>query len=177
MIQNRTELRRSGVHGVALDCLEAAITAAEPARATRDAVTLEGDTLTIGAERFDLASYDDVLIVGGGKAAGGVTRALESILGDRITGGRIVTKHPEETERVQSVVGDHPLPSATNVEAMGSLRQLVTAADEDTLVLVGGIVPDDDTERLRAAGVAEIFGPGTATDELIEYIRENVPER
>jgi len=50
-------------------------------------------------------------------------------------------------------------------------------ADEDTLVLVGGIVPDDDTERLRAAGVAEIFGPGTATDELIEYIRENVPER
>jgi len=50
-------------------------------------------------------------------------------------------------------------------------------ADEDTLVLVGGIVPDDDKERLRAAGVSEIFGPGTATEELIEYIRENVPER
>jgi len=166
MIQNRTELRRSGVHGVALDCLEAAITAAEPARATRDAVTLEGDTLTIGAERFDLASYDDVLIVGGGKAAGGVTRALESILGDRITGGRIVTKHPEETERVQSVVGDHPLPSATNVEAMGSLRQLVTAADEDTLVCC--VVTGGASALLTApAGDLTVDDLQEATDRLL----------
>jgi methylmalonyl-CoA mutase C-terminal domain/subunit len=50
-------------------------------------------------------------------------------------------------------------------------------AFEDTLVLVGGIVPNDDKRRLREAGVAEIFGPGTSTDELVEYIRENAPER
>ena len=50
-------------------------------------------------------------------------------------------------------------------------------AFEDTLVLVGGIVPDDDKDRLKATGVAEIFGPGTSTDELVEYIRANVPER
>jgi methylmalonyl-CoA mutase C-terminal domain/subunit len=50
-------------------------------------------------------------------------------------------------------------------------------AFEDTLVLVGGIVPDDDKTRLREAGVAEIFGPGTSTDTLVEYIRANVPER
>jgi methylmalonyl-CoA mutase C-terminal domain/subunit len=50
-------------------------------------------------------------------------------------------------------------------------------AFEDTLVLVGGIVPDDDKTRLREAGVAEIFGPGTSTDELVTYIREHAPER
>jgi methylmalonyl-CoA mutase C-terminal domain/subunit len=48
---------------------------------------------------------------------------------------------------------------------------------EDTLVLVGGIVPDEDRETLHAAGVAKIFGPGSTTEETIEFVRENAPER
>ena len=50
-------------------------------------------------------------------------------------------------------------------------------AFEDTLVIVGGIVPDDDRETLKEAGVAEIFGPGATMDETIEFVRENVRER
>lgn len=45
---------------------------------------------------------------------------------------------------------------------------------EDTLVLVGGIIPDEDRDDLREAGVNEIFGPGTPMDETISYVRENV---
>ena len=48
---------------------------------------------------------------------------------------------------------------------------------EDTLVLVGGIVPDDDQAELRDQGVAEIFGPGASMSEMIDYVRENAPER
>jgi len=48
---------------------------------------------------------------------------------------------------------------------------------EDTLVLVGGIVPDDDAERLKAAGVAEVFGPGTPMSETVQFVREHVPAR
>ena len=47
----------------------------------------------------------------------------------------------------------------------------------DTLVVVGGIIPDDDESALREAGVAEIFGPGASIDEMVEYIREHTPER
>jgi len=50
-------------------------------------------------------------------------------------------------------------------------------AREDTLVLVGGVIPDEDREGLKDEGVAAIFGPGTPIDETIEFIRENVPER
>jgi methylmalonyl-CoA mutase C-terminal domain/subunit len=50
-------------------------------------------------------------------------------------------------------------------------------AFEDTLVVVGGIVPDDDKEELRGLGVAEIFGPGTSMDEMIAYVREHAPDR
>jgi len=47
----------------------------------------------------------------------------------------------------------------------------------DTLVLVGGIVPDDDKAELKALGVAEVFGPGASMEEMVEFIRENAPER
>ncbi|MFW5919120.1 MAG: cobalamin B12-binding domain-containing protein [archaeon] len=45
---------------------------------------------------------------------------------------------------------------------------------DDTLVLVGGIIPDEDREELTEAGVDAIFGPGTPMEETIEYVRENV---
>jgi methylmalonyl-CoA mutase C-terminal domain/subunit len=40
----------------------------------------------------------------------------------------------------------------------------------DKLVIGGGVIPDEDAEALRAAGVAEIFTMGTQTSEIIEYI-------
>ena len=48
---------------------------------------------------------------------------------------------------------------------------------EDTLVIVGGIVPDDDRDELYDLGVAEVFGPGATMQETIEFVRENAPER
>jgi methylmalonyl-CoA mutase C-terminal domain/subunit len=50
-------------------------------------------------------------------------------------------------------------------------------AFEDTLVIVGGIIPDEDREGLREEGVDAIFGPGTPMAETIEFIEENVPRR
>jgi methylmalonyl-CoA mutase C-terminal domain/subunit len=44
----------------------------------------------------------------------------------------------------------------------------------DMLVVGGGIIPDEDIPSLKAAGIAEIFGPGTTTTEIINYIRSNV---
>ena len=50
-------------------------------------------------------------------------------------------------------------------------------AFDDTLILVGGIIPDDDEDELKSLGVAEVFGPGTPMEETVEFIRNNVPER
>jgi methylmalonyl-CoA mutase C-terminal domain/subunit len=48
---------------------------------------------------------------------------------------------------------------------------------EDVLVLVGGIIPDQDVAHLKQMGVAGIFQPGTAMDEIIQFIRSNVKPR
>ena len=50
------------------------------------------------------------------------------------------------------------------VELLRSQRQ------EDVLVLVGGIIPDDDVARLHAAGVDGVFGPGTSIQQIIDFI-------
>ncbi|RJT06744.1 cobalamin B12-binding domain-containing protein [Halococcus sp. IIIV-5B] len=47
----------------------------------------------------------------------------------------------------------------------------------DTLVIVGGIVPDKDKQGLRDQGVSAIFGPGASMEETIAFVRENAPER
>ncbi|MYC93704.1 MAG: cobalamin B12-binding domain-containing protein [Caldilineaceae bacterium SB0661_bin_32] len=42
---------------------------------------------------------------------------------------------------------------------------------EDVLVLLGGIIPDEDAAQLKAAGVHAVFGPGTTSAEIIAFIR------
>ncbi|QCC48954.1 cobalamin B12-binding domain-containing protein [Halobellus limi] len=50
-------------------------------------------------------------------------------------------------------------------------------AFEDTLLIVGGIVPEGDREDLHSMGVAAVFGPGTPMEETVEFVRENAPRR
>jgi len=44
---------------------------------------------------------------------------------------------------------------------------------DDVLVLVGGIIPDQDVAKLKECGVSEVFQPGASTDEIIAYVKEN----
>jgi methylmalonyl-CoA mutase C-terminal domain/subunit len=48
---------------------------------------------------------------------------------------------------------------------------------DDVLVTAGGINPADDSPELKAAGVAEVFGPGTSIGEVAAFLRENVAPR
>jgi methylmalonyl-CoA mutase C-terminal domain/subunit len=48
---------------------------------------------------------------------------------------------------------------------------------DDVLVTVGGIIPDDDVEALRTAGVAGVFGPGTTIREVADFLRANATPR
>jgi methylmalonyl-CoA mutase C-terminal domain/subunit len=44
----------------------------------------------------------------------------------------------------------------------------------DVLVLIGGIIPAEDVEKLKQAGIAAVFGPGTSTQEIAAFIRQSV---
>jgi methylmalonyl-CoA mutase C-terminal domain/subunit len=44
----------------------------------------------------------------------------------------------------------------------------------DVLVIGGGIIPEEDVPSLKEAGISEIFGPGTYTDDIVTYIKNNL---
>lgn len=54
------------------------------------------------------------------------------------------------------------------------VRLLRERGVDDILVIGGGIIPPEDVPKLKEAGVAEVFGPGTPLKEIVEYIRRNV---
>jgi methylmalonyl-CoA mutase C-terminal domain/subunit len=47
----------------------------------------------------------------------------------------------------------------------------------DVLVVGGGIIPLEDVDYLKKSGIAEIFGPGTPTNDIVEFIRKNIRQR
>jgi len=48
---------------------------------------------------------------------------------------------------------------------------------DDVLVLIGGIIPDQDIPKLKELGVSEVFQPGVSTEDIVEYVRRNVGKR
>ena len=51
-------------------------------------------------------------------------------------------------------------------------RAIREQAVKDVLVVMGGILPPPDIPKVKAFGVAEVFGPGTPTSTIVEYVRQ-----
>jgi len=60
-------------------------------------------------------------------------------------------------------------------EVLGHVREgLKKEGREDILVILGGIIPDDDLEELGRIGIKGIFGPGSTAEELIQFLEQNM---
>jgi methylmalonyl-CoA mutase C-terminal domain/subunit len=53
------------------------------------------------------------------------------------------------------------------------LKLLKERGMKDVLVIAGGIIPEDDIEPLKKLGIKGIFGPGTPTGEIVEFVRKH----
>ncbi|PSQ59235.1 MAG: glycerate kinase [Halobacteriales archaeon SW_9_67_25] len=134
-VQNREELATTPARDLALDCVEAGVDAAHPRQVVRASVSLDGDRLTVEDATYDLSEYEDVLIVGGGKATGTVAAVLADVLCDRLTGGAIVTTDPVSIPGVETFEGGHPVPNEEGVAGARRVLELADAAGEETLLL------------------------------------------
>ena len=57
------------------------------------------------------------------------------------------------------------------------MRLLKERGAGEVAVFGGGIIPDEDAEKLKQMGVRQIFTPGASTEDIIKWVRENVPAR
>jgi glycerate 2-kinase len=120
-----------------LPILEAALEAVNPIEAVKRQVHLEGTTLFVGERTYDLDRYQNIYVVGGGKAGGSMARATEDILGDRVTSGTVNTKYGylADTRIVRINEAGHPLPDAAGMAGAGQMVGLAKQASEGDLVI------------------------------------------
>lgn len=68
--------------------------------------------------------------------------------------------------------------SGAHMTLFPAVIELLTGQKADDIkVFGGGIIPDDDIPKLKAKGVAEIFTPGSSTQDIVKWIREHIPAR
>lgn len=97
----------------------AALRAVEPEAAVRRFVKVRANALLVQGRRYDLGKFENIWVVGAGKAAGPMARALEKILGKALKGGILVTKHGHglPLKKLELLEAGHPLPDANSLAA------------------------------------------------------------
>ena len=127
---------------------QAALTAVAPETCLRRAVHVEGDQLhiakepfakeTFAKETFDLSHIQRIVVVGMGKASARMAATLEDLLGERISGGLVVTAdgYRVPTLKVEVVEASHPIPDVRGCAAAERIVALVEDANEEDLVIV-----------------------------------------
>lgn len=156
---------------------DAALAAADPYQAVRRSLTLADGRLRAGERTYALDKLDELLVVGGGKAAAAMGRAVEEILGERVGAGLLVTVPggPSPLRRIPLARASHPLPDEAGEAAARKILALLEAAGPRALVLCllsGGAsallaapAPGLSLEDKQAA-TALLLGAGAAIDEL-----------
>lgn len=121
----------------------AALLAVDPEAAVRGVVRLRGEELRIGRERLDLRTFGHVWVLGAGKGAAPMARAIERTLGGRIAGGLVITPYGYAlpSGRLETLEARHPLPDAAGRRAAARLEALArerVGGDDLVLCLLSG---------------------------------------
>lgn len=123
----------------ALGILKAALRAADAGEAVRRRFRITDSQLRAGPVRLSLNRFDRVYLVAVGKAAAPMAAAIEKILGARLTGGIVVTKHGHASARLKRMEvfeSSHPIPDETGAEAALQVAQLARELNARDLVIV-----------------------------------------
>ncbi len=116
------------------EIFSAGLAAADPAEAVSRSLHVEGGSLAASGRSFDA---ENVFVVAAGKAAGAMARAAAELLGDRVSGGLVVTKYGHEPgpEGFETVFSSHPEPDERGVEAARKVQEMAEGLGEGDLLL------------------------------------------
>lgn len=121
----------------ALAIFKASLDAALPARGIQRLLRLDGDSLHAGPYLYDLSRYQNIRVIGAGKASAAMAHALEKLLDRRISGGLVNTKyeHLAKLKRVELHEAGHPVPDDAGIEGARRIAQIARDAGPDDLLI------------------------------------------
>ncbi len=157
-----------------LEILEAGLKATDPYEYTRKFIRLKGKKLIVGSNDtagcetlvFDLSNVGDIYVVGGGKAAQSMAKAIEDALGELITEGHINAKKGEEVKlrRIEVTLAGHPIPDEDSVEGSKRILEIEKKAKKGDIVFF--------SESGGGSALMALPGPGLTLEDLQEVTRK-----
>jgi glycerate-2-kinase len=174
-----------------LQILEAGLQASDPYHNARKLIRLEGGKLVVGKKEFepagsprsgdevyDLSRIRKIIVVGAGKGIQNVARAIEEVLGDRLTGGHVIDKkgHPIILKKIGVTLGGHPAPDEDCIRGCQKILEFAKDLTEQDLVftcVANGVsslltlpAPELSLEDLRQTTLVTQIERGMSTREL-----------
>ena len=135
-IKNYPQLAVTETRAIALEIAEAGLQAIDTERVIRETVSFSDDTLIIDGEKILLEGVGRIIVAGIGKCVARAAAELEKILGDRLSGGLVITiGGVPPLAKIKSYSGTHPFPSKENMEASEALLGSLSDLEEKDLVI------------------------------------------
>jgi glycerate 2-kinase len=150
-IRNHAQLLASGnipLRTSLLAIAEAALASADPGRAARQAVALDGNRLSIDGIATPLTDDRRIFVIGAGKASFPIAQAIDDIVGFRIHAGLVICKHGQQGQlrHIELRTAAHPLPDEASL-----------AGARDTLALLRDVRPGDIVLACFTGGSSSLF--------------------
>jgi glycerate 2-kinase len=120
----------------ALEIFKAGVDAVDPIKLINKFVCLKGHSINIKGSNFDLSSYENIYILGIGKAAAAMAKPLEKILGDHLTGGIIIVKygHTLPLKKVRIIEAGHPVPDEAGYRGAQECARILQRSGSKDLI-------------------------------------------
>lgn len=173
LIKNFEELATSPNRKMALEIMEAGLSAINTENVVLNSIKLENDVLNICGESFALSKFKNIKVVGFGKSSCDGAVALEKILGSKISIGAVVGLSKVDCKYIEIFTGTHPRPSEANIEAGKKIYKIIENSTEEDLIIVlvsgGGsaLLSYPESEYIQGAKLYDTFlGTGKTIAEM-----------
>jgi len=115
----------------------AGVKAVEPAQAIRKHVTLKEDRLTVNDRTYNLPDYENIFVIGAGKASAAMGQGVEDVLGERLKSGVVNVKygHALPLQKIQVNEAGHPVPDEAGFQGAQQIADLLKKTGEKDLVI------------------------------------------
>ena len=155
----------------------AGLKAVDPMEAVAKAVSRDGGELLVAGRSYRLEDYERIFVIGAGKAGAPMASAMEEILGDRLTSGRITVKygHTVPLKKVETKEAGHPIPDEEGIAGAEGISSIASQAGERDLVfcvISGGgsallVAPAEGiTLEEKQATTSELLACGASIEEI-----------
>ncbi len=115
----------------------AGLKAVEPQKRVSAVCRIIDDRLVVGGQSFELASFEHIYVIGAGKASAAMGKAIEELIGNRLTDGLINVKYGYTTplKKIRLVEAGHPLPDENGLRGAAEILDMAVAAGSRDLII------------------------------------------